>query len=40
MRAVRAGVMVAFLFAAASAILGLFLCFAGPRGVIGLRHRH
>jgi hypothetical protein len=31
--------MVTFLFIAALAILG-FLCFTGPDGVIGTRHRH
>jgi hypothetical protein len=40
MRVVRAGGMVAFLFAATLAILGLLLCIAGPRGVIGPKHRH
>jgi hypothetical protein len=31
--------MVTFLFVAALAIL-VFLCFTGPDGVIGPRHRH
>jgi hypothetical protein len=31
--------MMAFLFVAALVILG-FLCFTGPDGVIGARHRH
>jgi hypothetical protein len=31
--------MVTFLFIAALAILG-FLCFTGPDGLIGPRHRH
>jgi hypothetical protein len=31
--------MVTFLFAALLAILGL-LCFTGPDGIVGPRHRH
>ncbi len=43
MRVVKAGtkgaLMMTFLFVAALAILG-FLCFTGPDGFIGPRHRH
>jgi hypothetical protein len=35
----KEGHMVTFLFIAALAILG-FLCFTGPDGIIGPRHRH
>jgi hypothetical protein len=31
--------MITFLFVAVLAVLG-FLCFTGPDGVIGTRHRH
>jgi hypothetical protein len=31
--------MITFLFVAVLALLG-FLCFTGPDGVIGTRHRH